>query len=169
MNLGHEFFITWVSIIETSSGMSWSHLRFLSLWNLKHPGIKMVVSIGWWTKSLPWKNGCLEFQAVFFFWQDCVNTAFRSEKVFFSHFSGFVCLPICRFVESMADFSSGFQIKQLFLSLFIYPLKTSILSENWRLSQIEEWSWESWPGIICWMGIFTKPCFFAFHLSCVGK
>ena len=66
----------------------------------------------------------------FFFWQDCVNTAFRSEKVFFSHFSGFVCLPICRFVESMADFSSGFQIKQLFLSLFIYPLKTSILSEN---------------------------------------
>ena len=58
----------------------------------------------------------------------------------------------------MADFSSGFQIKQLFLSLFIYPLKTSILSENWCLSQIEEWSWESWPGIICWMGTHpTKP------------
>ena len=30
-----------------------------------------------------------------FFLQDCVNTAFRSENVFFSHFSGFVfCLLV---------------------------------------------------------------------------
>ena len=124
---------------------------FHRIWVDDHPaGFHQLLggSVGWWTKSLPWKNGCVTNPAIiatpFFYtlnltfnWMMTIPKSLRMKKCFHPSTERLV----------------GFKVSG---TLFLDPHKSHGRKEPWNLTNLNYvylegwsgWKWRSWrsPG-----------------------